>query len=102
MMQNLEKSSIEKILNSFKNNKDIIAIYLSENNIMGNQIESDIIKKTISMVEKAKNLLSANYLTFNIDKYTVIAFKYQDSMVTIFGNPNIKEPVIKIAIKSLQ
>ncbi|MCS7164704.1 MAG: hypothetical protein RMJ51_00240 [Candidatus Calescibacterium sp.] len=93
----------EKVINTFKNNKEILAVYVLSDmkKILGQDIQSETIKDVKFALEEFKKSLDFDYITFNIANYTIIAFKYQQEIIIIFGVLNIKEPVIRISIKSL-
>ncbi|MCX7758570.1 MAG: hypothetical protein N2169_03020 [bacterium] len=93
----------EKIINIFKNNKEILAIYTFSDlrNIFGQNVKDEIIDNVKKVLENLKKNMNFDYITFNMKDYTIIAFKYQQEIIIIFGIPNIKEPVIRVSIKSL-
>ncbi|MCS7243472.1 MAG: hypothetical protein RMJ36_01890 [Candidatus Calescibacterium sp.] len=93
----------EKIINIFKNNKEILAIYTFSNlrNIFGQNIKDEILNNVKNILENFKKNMDFDYITFNMKDYTIIAFKYNQEIIIIFGVPNIKEPVIRVSIKSL-
>lgn len=100
----MEKVKIDKLINAFKNNKDIIAIRsLAENvsNIYGN-IDENIFFKVKDIIEKFQKTFSSDYVSFNLAGYMVIYFKYDKDGIILFGTSNLKEPIVRMSIKSLK
>ncbi|MEN3015752.1 MAG: hypothetical protein ABDH21_06860 [bacterium] len=97
----MDNQAIDKIIKAFKNNKEILSIYVGNQNIMGNSISDSVLNQVLSAIELFRNYLGPEYITFSINDYTIICFKYMAKDVIIFGVKNIKEPIVRSSIKSL-
>ncbi|MFN4219667.1 MAG: hypothetical protein ACK4GJ_01945 [bacterium] len=100
----MEKNKVDKIIDTFKNNKDIVAIYsLADKvpNIYG-KIEESTFLKVKNIIDEFKKNLSTDYISFNLSNYMIIYFKHDEDDIVIFGTSNLKEPLVRISIKSLK
>ncbi|MFN3478641.1 MAG: hypothetical protein ACK4ZM_04695 [bacterium] len=100
----MEKNKVDKLINTFKSNKEIIAIYsLSEqiSNMYGN-IDENTFLKVKSTIGEFRKTLSTDYISFNLANYMIIYFKHDKDDIVIFGTTNLKEPVVRMSIKSLK
>jgi hypothetical protein len=94
---------IQKIIDTFKTKQGVIgALSLKTKQVIfGDNLNPNIINLSFEVIEKIENLENFDYLSFNIDNQAIIAFKKQDDIIILVGDSNLKEPVIRIAIKSL-
>jgi len=106
---------MEAILEKFKTTKDLIAIIITDlnlnikelnklNDIQDTELNSliEILKKIlINKISKNTNKVSFNYISFNYKDNIVIIFSYKGLIVVLIGNKNLKEPLIRSTIKSL-
>jgi hypothetical protein len=106
---------METILEKFKNTKDLIAIIIIDLNLnikelnklneiqdteLNNLIE--ILKKIlINKIDKNTNKVIFNYISFNYKENIIIIFSYKGFIIVLLGNKNLKEPIIRSTIKSL-
>ncbi|MGC8734241.1 MAG: hypothetical protein ACP5RD_04280 [bacterium] len=106
---------METILEKFKNTKDLIAIIIIDLNLnikelnklneiqdteLNNLIE--ILKKIlINKIDKNTNKVIFNYISFNYKENIIIIFSYKGFIIVLVGNKNLKEPIIRSTIKSL-
>lgn len=102
----MEKAKQDKLLNIFKNNKEIIAVYsLSEQssniNIYG-KVDEKTFSEVQNIIHNFRKTLATDYLSFTFANFMVIYFKYDKDDVVIFGTLNLKEPVVRVGIKSLK
>lgn len=100
----MNQNQIDKLLNTFKNNKEIIALYTLSNmqNLYGQKIEEKVLNDIKNIIQKFDQFYNVDYLAFDINNQnTVITFRYADDIVIIIGLLSMKEPVIRLSIKSL-
>jgi len=103
--------NFDKIIEAFKTKQGIKGALSFKNKevIFGENLTSnqDLLNSIFKLIELLEKLDKFDYLTFNLSKYVVIVFrttnttKEEEDCIILLGDNTIKEPVIRMAIKSL-
>lgn len=101
----MQQEKKEKILKAFKNNNQILGIYTFDENKNFLKISGDIDNKVLQEIEKIMKVfqskIDADFISFNLENYLIIIFKYGSHQIVILGTSNLKEPLLRITIKSI-
>jgi len=100
--------NFDKIIEAFKTKQGIKGALSFKNKevIFGENLNSkqDLLNSIFKIIELLEKIEKFDYLTFNLNEYLVIVFrttKEQEDCIILLGDSTIKEPVIRMAIKSL-